>query len=213
MNRGTSAFGLGAGSCPTKLRLAFTNPFWPRSDGNASQSLRHGPVQRRTERAPGPEPDAACAGCKRLPLDMPGAMAGVESRGRVAVRVQQEHSLLVQRLDMLRGRLRRDAEVDLSQQWDDFASDLAAHMAYEEHDMFPLLAWEAVDGPQLVARLHAEHAAIRTRTQAIGSAMARHGLQVDALDALAELIGHHSELEDLRLYPWAVAREWEPGPA
>ena len=129
-----------------------------------------------------------------------------EDPHRVGQRVRQEHGALSRRLVALVARVRTGEEEGIAQDFDDLVSDLLAHMGLEEHDLFPLLAFEARGGPRLVATLHAEHAEIRTCVRALQQPR----LDAERLDALCELLRRHGAREEQHLYPWAVAREANP---
>ena len=132
-------------------------------------------------------------------LDYPGRFGPV----RVGRRLRDEHESLSRRCAALQARVRRGEVQGVSSTFTELAGDLLAHMAFEEHDLFPLLAFEAVGGPRLVSRLHAEHAEIRKQ---LGELEA-YALDRDRLDALVALLERHRAREDEHLYPWALARE------
>ena len=119
-------------------------------------------------------------------------------------RLRRDHVELDRRGAALREHA-DDAE-ELKGLWEDFARDLDAHLAFEEHDVFPALAREAPDGRLLVERLHGQHALITRRLEELGAEIRRGTARAEAIEAFVDALAHHTELEDAQVYPWLAAR-------
>ena len=85
--------------------------------------------------------------------------------------------------------------------WDHFATDLSAHLAFEEHECFPCLELSAGEGPSLAELLRLQHAMIRGKIAALGADFTRRTIVPESIDALRETLRRHAQLESESLYP------------
>lgn len=118
-------------------------------------------------------------------------------------RLREEHAALDARFDDLCARARAGEWSDVDEVWDDFADDLEAHLAYEEHDLFPLLGEQA---PALAQRLVSQHEMIRRRLTELGVEIQLHTVRARTLEQLVDMLREHAQLESEQLYPWLERR-------
>jgi len=96
--------------------------------------------------------------------------------------VEQDHQLVVQQLQVLRGavtslmKLPSKVKVQavlgrLSESYRFFAERFEAHMEEEEHTLFPFLARQMPDGHRVVERLRADHEEIRSLCKQFGRSL------------------------------------------
>jgi hypothetical protein len=121
----------------------------------------------------------------------------------IDTRLREEHAVLDARFDDLSTRARVGDWSDVDDVWDDFADDLEAHLAYEEHDLFPLLGEQA---PALVERLVAQHETIRRRLAELGVEIQLHTVRARSFEQFVETLREHAQLESDKLYPWLERR-------
>jgi hemerythrin-like domain-containing protein len=121
----------------------------------------------------------------------------------IDTRLREEHAVLDARFEDLCARARRGDWSDVDEVWDDFTDDLEAHLAYEEHDLFPLLVEQA---PALAKRLVAQHEMIRRRLVELGIEIQLHTVRAQTLVQLVDMLREHARLESEQLYPWLERR-------
>ena len=121
----------------------------------------------------------------------------------IDTRLREEHAVLDARFDDLCTRARAGEWQDVDEVWDDFADDLEAHLAYEEHDLFPLLVEQA---PALVERLVAQHEMIRARLAELGVEIQLHTVRARTVEGFVATLREHAQLESEQLYPWLERR-------
>ena len=120
--------------------------------------------------------------------------------------VEEDHRLVLEKMRALReaiswlispgGPGRRRALDRLREVHDYFATHFAAHLLEEETTLFPYLRRCLPDGPDLVARLQAEHAEIRRKREEFGN----------CLDVAAELGDGlpSAVVNDLLVFGWEL---------
>ncbi len=91
--------------------------------------------------------------------------------------------------------------------WDGFASDLEAHMRFEEQRLFPDYRKIGAGAARTVEELTAAHAAVRRGLERIGVDIQLHLLRHETIEELVAALRAHAEREDRTLYPWLEARE------
>ena len=96
--------------------------------------------------------------------------------------------------------------------WGALATDLEAHLAFEEDVIFPAYAKQSPACRDLVKRLVAEHAVIRELFEEIGVTIQLHAIRAWTIEVLVELLREHAAVENERIYPWVAleARTWAP---
>ncbi len=124
--------------------------------------------------------------------------------------LRTDHFELDAQFDQLCARARGGEWSDVDAVWDDFADDLEAHLSFEEHEVFPLVAEAAPGGRELARRLREQHELIRRRLAELGVEIQLHILRADTLDAFVAALRAHAQLETDRLYPWLEARTGAP---
>jgi hemerythrin-like domain-containing protein len=120
--------------------------------------------------------------------------------------LRTDHLELDARFDQLCTRARGGEWSDVDAVWDDFADDLEAHLSFEEHEVFPVVAETAPGGRELVRRLREQHEMIRRRLAELGVEIQLHIVRADTLDAFVAALRAHARLEMDQLYPWLEAR-------
>ena len=118
-------------------------------------------------------------------------------------RLREAHAELSHAFD----HLVRIAEVGdahtCDQAWDGFWHAVEDHLAFEERELFPVLAAEGREGNEHVQQLAAEHATIRRDLIDLGVALQLHQ---DRTESIARFIGDmraHAAREDEWLHPAA----------
>jgi iron-sulfur cluster repair protein YtfE (RIC family) len=125
---------------------------------------------------------------------------------RPDMRLRDEHAELDRRFDDLHARAASGEWSLVDEVWDDFARDLEAHLAFEEHDVFPLVAAQMPDGAALVDRLRGHHVAIRRHLAELGVSIQLHAVSADTLASFVAAVREHARLEGERVYPWLEGR-------
>jgi hemerythrin-like domain-containing protein len=122
------------------------------------------------------------------------------------ITVEEDHRLVLEKMHALRDAISwlitpgspgpRRALERLREVHDYFATHFAAHLLEEERTLFPYLRRCLPDGPDLVARLQAEHAEIRHKREEFGN----------CLDVAAELGDKlpSAVFNDLLVFGWEL---------
>jgi hemerythrin-like domain-containing protein len=93
-----------------------------------------------------------------------------------------------------------DARIDAQRLWTEFDSELQAHFALEEKEIFPEFAKAA---PAEAAALIREHAELCDKLGKLGLGVDLHLTRAEAVSDFVHALRSHAKREDALLYRWA----------
>lgn len=114
-----------------------------------------------------------------------------------------EHVALEAMCDDLMNRAESGEWRECDAIWDEFTRRLEAHMELEEKELFPRFAKLGPDQSEIVAKLTAEHVALRNLVLQLGLAVQEQLLRLDDVRGLVEKLKGHAAHENEVFYRWA----------
>ena len=127
-------------------------------------------------------------------------------------RLTQEHQALDALYEEVANRVHCGDTAALDASWSSLEVRLLTHMDFEEEHLLP--GFEVV-APDEVARIRAEHRAIRRALAEAGIAIELHTLREATVEEFLALLRAHAAREERLLYPWAnvaaVPSSWSSG--
>ena len=111
-----------------------------------------------------------------------------------------EHARLEKVFDDLLAAVAANATAEAAKLWSEFDARLLAHLELEEQHILPLFARAH---PTEAARIHEEHAQIRSALLKLGVGVDLHLARAEVISHFVELLRTHAAREDKLMYAWS----------
>jgi hemerythrin len=122
-----------------------------------------------------------------------------------ARRLATDHTAFERTFFSILARARSGDWHELDEVWDELVDDLERHFRFEETHIFPAYAERGDDCRVLVEQLRDEHTQVRHSLDELGVRIQLHETPTVAIEELLKLLRKHAEIENQRIYPWAIA--------
>lgn len=141
------------------------------------------------------------ARCLLLAAPMDHALVETCAASDLGALLARDHAQLDARFRDLLAAFETDARDDVARLWNEFDSELRAHLLFEEEHLLPTFL--DFNAPEALALLR-EHQSIRDKLLALGVGVDLHATRQEQVAAFVCALRAHAKREDALLYAWAA---------